>query len=75
MNMWQVDDLNLTVDSVLRGQGADPDVIRSRTPRLVDIAEKALESVTGLLEPEVYTKEFKVTGFQHNSLELRADTG
>ena len=70
MNIWQVDDLNLTVDSVLRGQGADPDVIRSRNPRLVDIAKKALDSVTGLLEPEVYTKEFKVTGFQHNGLEL-----
>jgi len=70
MNMWQVDDLNLTVDSVLRGQGADPDIIRSRNPHLLDIAEKALDSVTGLLEPEVYTKEFKVTGFQHNSLEL-----
>jgi len=70
MKKWQVEDLNITVDSVLRGQGADPDIIRSRSPQLVDIAEKALDSVTGLLEPEVYTKEFKVTGFQHNSLEL-----
>ena len=70
MNMWQIDDLNLTVDSVLRGQGADPDIIRSRNPLLVDIAQTALDSVTGLLEPEVYTKQFKVTGFQHNGLEL-----
>jgi len=48
MKKWQVDDLNLTVDSVLRGQGADPDVIRSRNPHLVDTAEKALDLVEGL---------------------------
>ena len=70
MNKWQIDDLNLTVDSVLRGQGADPDVIRSRNPLLVDIAEKALDSITGLLEPEVFVKEFQVASFQHNSIEL-----
>ena len=70
MNKWQIDDLNLTVDSVLRGQGADPDVIRSRNPLLVDIAKKALDSVTGLLEPEVFVKEFQVASFQHNSIEL-----
>ncbi len=70
MKKWQVEDLNITVDGVLRGQGADPDIIRSRSPRLIDIAEKALASVIDLLEPEVLVKEFKVTGFKHNSLEL-----
>ena len=75
MNKWQIDDLNLTVDSVLRGQGADPDVIRSRNPRLVDIAKKALDSVTGLLEPEVFVKEFQVASFQHNSIELEGGYG
>ncbi len=75
MNKWQIDDLNLTVDSVLRGQGADPDVIRSRNPRLVDIAEKALDSVTSLLEPEVFVKEFQVASFQHNSIELEGGYG
>jgi len=75
MNKWQIDDLNLTVDSVLRGQGADPDVIRSRNPLLVDIAKKALDSVTGLLEPEVFVKEFQVASFQHNSIELEGGYG
>ena len=75
MNKWQIDDLNLTVDSVLREQGADLDVIRSRNPCLVDIAEKALDSVTGLLEPEVFVKEFQVASFQHNSIELEGGYG
>ncbi len=70
MKKWQVEDLNITADSVLRGQGADPEIIRSRSPRLVHTAEKALKSVVDLLEPEVLVKEFKVTGFKHNSLEL-----
>jgi len=70
MKKWKVEDLNITVDGVLRGQGADPDIIRSRSPRLIDIAEKALEKVEGLLDPQVLVKEFKVTGFKHNKLEL-----
>ncbi len=73
MKKWKVEDLKLTVDGVLRGQGADPDIIRSRSPRLVDIAEQALEKVEGLLEPRVLVKEFKVTGFQHNKLELEGN--
>lgn len=70
MIKWKISDLNITVDSVLRGQAADPDIIRSRSPRLVTTAEKALEAATKLLEPEVLVKEFKVAGFQHDSLEL-----
>ena len=70
MKKWQVEDLNITADGVLRGQGADPDIIRSRSPRLVETAEKALSSVIDLLEPEVLVKEFKVISFKHNSLEL-----
>ena len=70
MRKWKISDLNITIDSILRGQGADPDIIRSRSPRLVATAEKALEAATKLLEPEVLVKEYKVTGFRHDSLEL-----
>jgi len=70
MKNWLVDDLNITVDSVLRGQGADPDIIRSRSPRLIAIAEKALDSVINLIEPVVIIKEYEVTDYRHNGLEL-----
>ena len=70
MRKWQATDLNITVDGVLRGQGADPDIIRSRSPGLVATAEKALAEGINLLEPEVCLKEIKVIDFQHNGLEL-----
>lgn len=73
MREWQVEDLNITVDAVLRGQGADPDIIRSRSPRLVDTAEQALATSIELLEPQVLIEEKGVTAFHHEQLELEDD--
>jgi len=70
MKKWQVEDLNITVDAVLRGQGADPDIIRTRSPRLIDIAEEALAEALLLLDPEVLVKELEVTSFGHDNLQL-----
>lgn len=70
MKKWQVEDLNITVDGVLRGQGADPDIIRTRSPRLIDIAEEALAEALLLLDPEVLVKELEVTSFGHDNLQL-----
>lgn len=70
MKKWQIADLNIDVDAVLRGQGADPDIIRSRSPRLIDVAEKALAESIKLLEPQVVIKQLEVTGYQHEILDL-----
>ena len=70
MRKWQIADLNITVDGVLRGQGADPDIIRSRNPRLFEISDKALAESKQLLEPQVLVKELEVAGFSHDSLHL-----
>jgi len=67
---WQVEDLNITVDAVLRGQGADPDVIRSRSPRLVDTAQQAISSTLDLLEPTALIQDFPVQSLQHDCLKL-----
>lgn len=67
---WLVDDLKIDVDGVLRGQGADPEIIRSRSPRLVDTAQKALEGSRNLLEPRVLVEELEVAGVQHETLLL-----
>jgi len=69
MKEWTLADLNINVDAVLRGQGADPDVIRIRSPRLINIAEEALVESIDLLEPEVLVSELEVTGFTHNNLQ------
>jgi len=50
-------DLLIDANAVLRGQGADPAVIRERRPILVRIAEDAIEEGRALLRPEVaYTR-------------------
>ena len=62
--------LDLTTDDVLRGQGADPAVIRSRRPGLVALAERALEAGKGLLQPRVAFSRLQVTGLRHERLTL-----
>jgi hypothetical protein len=66
-------DLQIDVDGVLRGQGANPAVIRSRSPRLVAFAEQALEEGVRFLEPVVAFSRFKVKSLQHERLHLEGD--
>jgi len=70
MTEWLVEDLKIDADAVLRGQGADPEIIRTRSPRLVETAQLALEESRGLLEPRVLVDELEVTGYKHETLEL-----
>ena len=62
--------LDLKPDDVLRGQGADPAVIRSRRPALAALAERALEAGKGLLQPRVAFSRLQVTGLRHERLTL-----
>jgi hypothetical protein len=64
-------DLSVDVDGVLRGQGADPAVVRSRSPRLVACAENALEEGLRLLEPAVAYRRLQVESLQHERLHLQ----
>ena len=63
-------DLRLDVDTVLRGQGADPATIRKRSPRLVESAERALEEGNLLLQPRVTARRLLVEDLRHERLEL-----
>ena len=62
--------LSLTVDQVLRGQGADPERIRARRPVLVETAEWALREGQPLLEPVVMVREMAVEALRHEKLVL-----
>src|SRR4030042_1012028 len=64
-------DLIYDVDAVLRGQGADAEILRSRRPGLVKVAEKAMQESFSLLAPKVVYKEFAVEGVQHERLLLQ----
>ena len=57
-------DLALDVDDVLWAQGADPAAIRSRSPRLVGVAERALAEAMPLLRPAVLYRELEVEGLE-----------
>lgn len=69
---WSVGDLKLDVDAVLRGQGADPQILRDRRPRLVEIAAQALEGSRFLLEPQVILRKLNVRSLRHEKLELES---
>jgi len=57
-------------DMVLRGQGADPSVIRQRKPRLVEIAESAIEEGMALIEPAAIYCILDVTDLRHETFQL-----
>ena len=65
-------ELDLDVNQVLRGQGvSDPDGLRKRNPRLVKIAEQALQEGQPLLEPQVMYEQIEVDQLKHERLVLK----
>jgi hypothetical protein len=67
-------DLVLDVDGALRGQGAAPDVIRRRSPHLVQVAERALEEGRPLLRPRVLYRYSEIVSLRHETLHLEDGT-
>ena len=61
--------LNLDVDMILRGQGADPATVRARRPKLLAIAERALAEGLPLIEPVVALRRMRVTGLRHQRID------
>ena len=58
-------DLKIDADMVLRGQGADPAIIRQRRPRLVEFAERALAEGMELIEPTAAYRILPVEKISH----------
>lgn len=61
---------SLSVDDVLRGQGAEPAVVRARRPVLIEMAAWALREGTPLLEAVVLARELTVKEMRHERLLL-----
>lgn len=74
MGLLQNPELVFDVDAVLRGQGADPSILRARSPGLARVAEQAIQEGRPLLQPKVYFKEIEVAAARHERLIL-ADGG
>lgn len=67
LDQW---DLRLNEEAVLRGQGADPAVLRSRRPRLFDVAAQALEEGLPLVQPRVLFEHYPVEAILHARVRL-----
>lgn len=65
--------LNIGVDQVLRAQEANPEMVRKRSSRLIDVTEKALELGFPLLEPKVLYEKFRPESIRHETLHLEND--
>jgi len=61
-------ELQIDADAVLRGQGADPAVLRLRRPALVELAEQAIQEGLPLVKPSVVYKTFEVQEVRHERL-------
>ncbi len=68
MELHQNLDLILDANAVMRGQGADPEVLRAHRPRLVEVAEKARLDSIALLTPRVFYRELAIEGIRHERL-------
>lgn len=63
--------LEISIDDVLRTQGADPAIIRERSPRLAEIARRAIEAGLPLLEPVVAYERLVVKRIDHEKVTFR----
>lgn len=66
-------DLKIDVDQIIAAQGADPAVLRARSPNLVAVAERALAEGMPLIEPVVAYRELRVKKVSHERLLLSGD--
>jgi hypothetical protein len=70
MPLWTEFHLDLDVDDVLRGQGADPETIRARRPALVEAAGRALTEGRALIHPIACVRELEIRERRHERLLL-----
>ena len=67
---WELSELEITPEGVLRGQGADPEIIKARRPKLFDLAEQTLQEGRHYLKPSVLLKEVSVEKVCHEKIIL-----
>lgn len=64
---WNIE---ITIDDILHAQAADAAVLRRRSPKLVEVAERACNDAQDLIEPIIYFKEVAISSFQDQIIRL-----
>ena len=62
------------LNQILRDQGANPAAIRQRSPKLVDLAERAIEEGAPLLKPALLCRRLNVDHVIHERIKLDGGT-
>ena len=70
MPIWKPETLEITPEDVIRGQGADPEIIRSRRPQLFEDAARAIELGQNHINPQVLYNDYQVEGLLHEKINL-----
>lgn len=65
---WQ---LTITVDMVLRGQGAEPQKIRARQPQLITLADRAIAEGMRLIRPQAAFRRLDICGITRSCVTLK----
>jgi len=68
MNLPKNWNLKITTDDILRGQGADPQIVRARKPALLKTAERAFINGLVLTHPITLTAEIVVREHRHERI-------
>jgi hypothetical protein len=66
-------EINLDVNAVLKGQGAEPEIIAYRKPGLLKIAQTALDIGTPLIQPDSFSRSLRVISIMQDELLLEGD--
>jgi len=64
-------DLTLTEDDILRGEGADPQIVRTKKPALLKAASSALRAGITKLHPAALVHTLKVVEHRHERILLQ----
>ena len=70
MNLQSNWNLTISTEDILRGQGADPQVVRIKKPGLLKAAERAAANGLSLIHPKAITTEVVVREHRHERILL-----
>jgi len=64
-------EISLTIEAVLKGQGADPVVVANRKPELLKIAQSALEIGQSLIHPDSFNRSLEIISLNNENIILQ----